>query len=235
MEWNVFEDAPSAARACAERAAVLLRGAIERQPFATLAVSGGSTPRLMFGELARMKLDWERIQLFWVDERCVPPGDKASNYRLVRESLIEPAGIAPRNVHRVEGELAPEEAVRRYMQEIARVFGTAAASLPHFDVVHLGIGADAHTASLFPGSPLTRDREGIAAAAFAPQFNQWRVTLLPGVLEAARHTLLLASGADKRQAIRNVLDEPHDPLRYPAQIAVAKAEWFLDRAAAGDE
>jgi 6-phosphogluconolactonase len=98
--------------------------------------------------------------------------------------------------------------------------------------MHRGIGPDAHTASLFPGSPLIDDRTGIAAAVFAPQFDQWRVTLLPGVLEAARNTVLLAAGADKAEALRGVFHASYDPKKYPAQIGAVQALWFLDRSSA---
>jgi 6-phosphogluconolactonase len=135
----------------------------------------------------------------------------------------------------VEGERPPEEAAQLYAAEIARFFRIAAPSMPAFDVLHLGIGADGHTASLFPDSPLVRDRERIAAAVFAPRFSQWRVTLLPGVLAAAANVIVLAAGADKREAIRAVLHEPEDPVRRPVQVVSHRAQWFLDRDAAGAE
>src|ERR1017187_2871530 len=90
--------------------------------------------------------------------------------------------------------------------------------MPQFDIVHRGMGPDAHSASLFPGDPLIDDRDGIAAATFAPQFDQWRVTLLPGVLLAAKHTVFLVAGQDKAEAVRAVFKEPYDPKKYPAQI-----------------
>ncbi len=208
----------------------LLEEALSARDAATLAVSGGSTPRLMFNTLARSGLRWDRIHLFWVDERCVPPTDSQSNYRLAEESLIAPARIPRVNVHRIEGERRPEEAVKRYTDEIRRYFGLGATELPRFDVIHRGIGPDAHTASLFPGSPLIDDRECISAAAWVEKFQQWRITLLPGVLMAARHTVFLAAGADKAEAVRNVFGGEHDPRRYPAQIG--HGAWFLDQAAA---
>ena len=106
--------------------------------------------------------------------------------------------------------------------------------MPRFDVVHRGMGPDAHTASLFPGDPLIEDRDSIAAANFAPKFHQWRVTLLPGALLAARHTVFLVAGADKKEAVRAVFHEEYDPMKYPAQIASHHGRgvaWFLDQAA----
>jgi 6-phosphogluconolactonase len=100
------------------------------------------------------------------------------------------------------GELDPQAAAQRYSDEIRRFFGLHQGDLPRFDLVHRGMGPDAHTASLFPGDPLIEDRQGIAAATFAPQFRQWRVTLLPGVLVAAKHTVFLVTGDDKKEALR---------------------------------
>jgi 6-phosphogluconolactonase len=107
--------------------------------------------------------------------------------------------------------------------------------MPHFDVVHLGMGPDAHTASLFPGSPLIEDREHIAAAVFAPKLPNWRVTLLPGALLAAKHTVFLVAGEDKAEAVRAVFKDEYDPKKYPAQIASHHGRgvvWFLDAPAA---
>jgi 6-phosphogluconolactonase len=190
---------------------------------------------LLFEALAARCFDWNKIHLFWVDERAVPPSDPQSNYRLAAEALLMPAKFPPRNVHRIRGEFRPEVAARCYATEIRDFFGLEEGEMPHFDVIHQGIGADAHTASLFPGEPLLEDREGIAAAVFVEKLAQWRITLLPGVLLAARHTVLLATGADKAEAVRAVFHEPYDPKRYPAQMAPHQGRgvaWFLDQAAA---
>jgi 6-phosphogluconolactonase len=226
----VAADSAAAAQACAARVLALLEDALSCQDAATFAISGGSTPKLLFDNLAAAAFAWDRVHLFWVDERCVLPDDDASNYNLARIHLIEPARIPEANLHRIHGELDPSEAAASYVAGIRRFFHLDGAALPRFDVMHRGMGPDAHTASLFPGSPLAEDHSGIAAAVFAPQFDQWRVTLLPAVLEAARNTVLLVAGADKIDALRAVFQDPYDPKRYPAQIAARQAEWFLDRA-----
>jgi len=228
----VASDAAGAAEACARHVIALLEDALVRRDLATFAASGGSTPKLLFDRLAASAFRWDRVHLFWVDERSAPPTDDASNYKLAYGHLIGPAHIPEANIHRIHGELDPAEAAARYVAGIRRFFKLDGAELPRFDVVHRGIGPDAHTASLFPGSPLIDDRTGIAAAVFAPQFNQWRVTLLPGVLEAARNTVLLAAGADKAEALRAVFAEPYDPKKYPAQIGAREAVWFLDSSSA---
>jgi len=235
VERFTAPDAQSAADACARHVLSLLDAALSGQEFATFAVSGGTTPRLLFEKLAASGFAWNRVQLFWVDERSVPPTDAASNYKLVNDCLIRPADIPLQHVHRIMGEIAPRAAAAAYVADIRSFFGLAPGEMPQFDVVHCGMGPDAHSASLFPGDPLIDDRQGIAAATFAPQFNQWRVTLLPGALLAARHTVFLVAGEDKAEAVRAVFQEAYDPMKYPAQIASHGGRgvtWFLDDSAA---
>jgi 6-phosphogluconolactonase len=229
----VAKDGLSAAEACAARILELVEGALVDLERVTIAVSGGSTPKLMFQMMASMAFPWDRIHLFFVDERCVPPTDPASNYKLANDYLLQAAKVPANHVHRVEGELEPAAAAAKYVDEIRQFFGLLEGEIPAFDIVHRGIGPDAHTASLFPGNSLIDDHTGIAAATFAPQFNQWRVTLLPSVLEAARHTVFLAAGADKVEALRAVFQEPYDPKKYPAQIGNDGEDvaWFVDEQA----
>ncbi|MGA3016074.1 MAG: 6-phosphogluconolactonase [Bryobacteraceae bacterium] len=228
-------DVQWAASACAQHILSLLEKALSAQEFATFAVSGGVTPRLLFDELAAAQFEWNRVHLFWVDERCVPPTDNASNYKLVDDHLIIPTEIPLQHVHRIRGEIAPEAAAAAYVADIRSFFKLAPGELPQFDIVHRGMGPDAHSASLFPGDPLIDDRAGIAAATFAAQFNQWRVTLLPGALLAAKHTVFLVAGEDKAEAVRAVFQEEYDPKKYPAQITTHQGRgvtWFLDDKAA---
>ena len=160
----------------------------------------------------------------------------ASNYKLADDFLIHPAHIPRRNVHRVFGELTAGDRRQTLRGEIRDFFGLEEGEMPHFDVVHRGMGPDAHTASLFPGDPLIDDREGIAAPVYVEKFHQWRVTLLPGALLAAKHTVfVVAVGDDKTEAVRAVFQEEYDPKKYPAQIASHHGRgvtWFLDEPAA---
>jgi 6-phosphogluconolactonase len=233
--WQKFPDAKATAEACAHHILGRLEEAISGQEFAAFAVSGGSSPKLLFQVLAATKFPWDKVHIFWVDERCVPPTDDASNFKLADEFLIRPAHIPQRNVHRVCGELNPQTAAKRYVDEIAEFFGLEDGEMPRFDVVHRGMGPDAHSASLFPGEPLIDDREGVAAPVYVEKFHQWRVTLLPGALLAAKHTVFLVVGDDKTDAVRAVFKEAYDPKKYPAQIASHHGRgvtWFLDEAAA---
>ncbi len=231
---TVSADARAAAAACAQHVLALIEKAIARDEYATFALSGGSTPALLFDELARAKCRWNRTHLFWVDERAVAPTAEASNYKLAYDHLIAPARIPERNVHRIHGELEPRKAAALYIAEIRCHFELGSTELPRFDVVHRGVGPDGHTASLFPGSELLDNHDDIAAPVFAPQFNQWRITLLPGVLKAARNTVVLAAGGDKAEAVRAALQDGYDPKKWPSQIARDQAHWFLDRAAAAE-
>jgi 6-phosphogluconolactonase len=232
VQRHSLPDLATAADECARRITGLLESALAGGAEASFAVSGGTTPRLLFQKLAALHFDWSRVHLFWVDERCVPPTDPASNYKLTKDWLLPGTRLPERNVHRILGEIAPKEAAHRYDEEIRGFFTLDPGEMPRFDVVQCGMGPDGHTASLFPGNPLIDDREGIAAAVFASQFDQWRVTLLPGPLLAARHVLYLVSGADKADTVRAVFEGPFEPQKYPAQLIGRRAEWFLDEAAA---
>ena len=236
MDVRQFPDAEAAATACAQQILDWLRQTLENRGLASLAISGGSSPRRMFEIFSRTPFDWQRVHLFWVDERAVPPTDQQSNFKFAQDAWLKPGNFPAPNVHRVLAELDPAEAAVRYVEDIQQFFGLAAGELPHFDVVHRGMGPDAHTASLFPGEPLIEDRSGIAAAVWVEKFKQWRITLLPGALLAARHSALLVAGADKTAALDSVLKQPFDPLRYPAQIASGDgAVWFVDAAAQGSQ
>jgi 6-phosphogluconolactonase len=222
-----YPDAPHAAEACAKYILERLEEASAGDKHATLAVSGGSSPRLMFEIFARTPFPWERVELFWVDERAVPPTDAQSNFKLANDNWLAAAHFPNPNIHRIQAELAPEAAALRYSEELGAYFG----GMPHFDVIHRGMGPDAHTASLFPGEPMIDDRSGYAAAVWVEKMGQWRITLLPGVLLAARHTVMLVTGADKAEPLHQVFQEPYDPKKYPAQLN-SHATWFLDDAAA---
>lgn len=232
---RVFENSERSADRCAAFVLDRLREALTSRPFAAMAISGGHTPKRLFAKLAASGFEWQRIHVFWVDERCVPPASDQSNFKLANETLLGPARIPASNIHRVQGELPPEEAATAYIAEIRRFFRLGDGDFPVFDVIHRGIGNDAHTASLFPGEPLIRDRAGIAAVVYVEKLKSHRVTLLPGVLLAGRSTVIQAEGKDKAEPVYNVLYGPEDPIQYPCQIAArgfAKAVWFLDEAAA---
>jgi 6-phosphogluconolactonase len=227
-DLRVFQDARDAAVHCAAQILQYLRDA----PHPTLAISGGTSPKPMFEVFAAAPFEWNRVQLFWVDERCVPPTDPQSNFKLANDAWLLPAKFPHANIHRVQTERDPEDAAEIYADELRLVFGEG---IPQFDVIHRGMGPDAHTASLFPGEPLIDDRTGLAGAVFVEKLNSHRVTLLPAVLLAAKHTVLLVAGADKAGPLSDVLYAPHDPKKFPCQLTErdgGEVAWFLDPAAA---
>ena len=232
---QIFPDAQAAAEACAQTILDLLNARLNDSAQASLAISGGSTPRLLFDCMSRLPFDWTRIQIFWVDERAVPPDDSQSNYKLANDHLLQPAGVPAANVHRIRSELPPEQAALYYAQEIRDALALGPRELPCFDVVHQGMGPDAHTASLFPGEPFIEDRGRIAAAVYVAKIAAHRITLLPAALLNARHTLMLVAGDDKAEPLKTVLDGDYDPLQHPAQLIARKARdvrWFVDAPAA---
>ena len=190
-----------------------------------IALAGGSTPRRAYELAAALEPDWSAAGLWFGDERCVPPDDARSNYRLARESLLDHL-TKPPTVHRVRGELDPHEAAEAYELEL---FGTT------LDLVVLGIGPDGHTASLFPNAPSLDERERLAVAAAPgadPQVE--RVTLTIPAIGAAKHVVFLAVGADKADAVDRVFARPPDPA-VPASLvrsAVGATTAVVDRAAA---
>lgn len=225
-----YPDSVAAAEGCGRHILDLLAKAIDTRKRATLAVSGGTSPKPMFELFAKSGFRWDQVHVFWVDERCVPPSDPQSNFRLANETWLAPANVPAANIHRVPTELEPREAARQYAKGLHDFFDVQLGVLPQFDVIHRGMGPDAHTASLFPEEPLIADHEGLAAAVWVEKMHQWRVTLLPGVLEAAWHTVILATGADKAAALEAVLHGPYDPMKWPAQIGArdVNVSWFTD-------
>jgi 6-phosphogluconolactonase len=224
------------AREAARRFVALSREAAGSRGRFSVALSGGSTPgllyRLLAGELYRAQIPWEEVHLFWGDERCVPPGDPGSNHYLAQETLISRVPIPPGNVHRVRGELEPEVAAQAYAQELQDFFCG-----PHarFDLVLLGLGEDGHTASLFPDSPLLSETERLVAAATAVYQDRpaERVTLTLPAINASRQILFLVTGFAKASVVQAIMAGAAQ--RLPAQRirpTAGQLEWLLDAEAA---
>jgi len=198
----------------AERAAAdvarHLKGIREQRGVAHLALSGGTTPKRTYELLAARAADLEGVHIWFADERCVPPDDEQSNYRLVADSLLTPARIGPDRVHRMEGELGPDEGARRYEQTLRDGVESWERELPVLDMIVLGIGPDGHVASLFPGHSALDAGDGVLCLGVreAPKPPPDRITLSLAVLRAARRCLLLATGAGKADAVDAMLGEP---------------------------
>lgn len=191
---------------------------------ARIAISGGSTPKATFQLLAdrgqpwRARMPWDQLELFWVDERCVPPDDQESNYRMTRESLLDQVPLRPEQIHRMEGELAPEEGAARYESELRNSFRLEGAEVPRFDLVALGVGPDGHTASLFPHTEALNEMMRLVVANHVPQKDSWRITLTWPVINHARSVFFLIGGADKAGVLNEVLTGPKDIDRLPSQL-----------------
>lgn len=235
-EIVVCDNSAALSRAAAERVEAAIDEAVAQGGRCSVALSGGSTPRALYRLLAdptapfRRHIPWPQVHLFWGDERHVPPDHPDSNYLMVRDTLLRSISIPEANVHRVEGELADAaQAARAYEAELRSFFGAE----PRFDIVLLGLGEDAHTASLFPGSAALDERQRWVAAPFVAAQSAHRITLTPPVLNAAGLALFLVSGTAKARPLRDVLEGERDPKRFPAQIVAAQRNlWLADRDAA---
>jgi 6-phosphogluconolactonase len=217
---TTFADPESTAERASIEIARALERAREQRGVAHLALSGGSTPARTYELLAGALENWDGVEVWFADERCVGPEDEESNYRLAAETLLRPARIDPTRVHRMEGELGAQEGARRYAEVLRADIPLDASELPVLDLIVLGIGPDGHVASLFPGAPaLDAEAQAICLAVLdSPKPPPERITLSLTVLRAARRCLLLATGAGKADAIAAALAEP--TRHVPASLLV---------------
>lgn len=236
---QAYADAPALARATVEYVMRAARQAIAVHGGFSMALSGGSTPRAVYSLLAAEcanALPWDRVHLFYGDERHVPPDDPNSNHRMVRETLLTAPGIRDRvHVHRIEAERPAAEAADRYEAEIQQHFAIVRGEQPAFDLVLLGMGTDGHTASLFPGTSALHETVRTVVANDVPQLNTRRITLTFPAIAKARNVVFLTAGADKAAMLRRILaDNPGEP-PLPCQLVRAAGGvpvWLTDVAAA---
>ncbi|MFT4112707.1 6-phosphogluconolactonase [Silvibacterium sp.] len=233
VEYRVYEGAAELSRAAAEHFLESIQAAVAARGIARVAISGGSTPKRTFELLANAseryekELPWDKIALFFVDERTVPPTDKDSNFRMTKEALLDHVPLKPEQVHRMEGELNPEEAAARYESTIRNQFKLEGAETPVFDVLALGMGDDAHTASLFPHTEAIHELAKIVKANHVPQKDTWRITLTWPVINAARDVFFLIGGKDKTDPLHTVLQGEYDVETYPSQLIQPKSGKLL--------
>lgn len=233
----VYPDLEALSAACAGVVAARLRAAVQVRGRAVVALAGGGTPRSLYEHLAaRADVPWLSLHLCWGDERFVSPGSPESNARLVHETLLARAPVPPAQVHPMptQGAGSPEEAARAYEATLRALFPGAA--WPRFDLVLLGIGADGHTASLFPGAAALAERARWVVPAAAPAAPRQRLTLTLAVLNHAAAVFFLAAGAGKAAAVRAATAARPEARRCPASAvrpAAGACLWWLDAAAAG--
>jgi 6-phosphogluconolactonase len=215
----------------------------------TVALSGGSTPRAMFTLLAeepfKTSVPWASIYFFWVDERAVPPTHSGSNYRMANETLLSKVPVPAENIFRIRGELDDrEQAASEYSEALAEFFSAGSGPLgtsplgswPRLDLVLLGMGADGHTASLFPRTPALAVSDKVAVANYVQKLHTHRITLTAGTINNARNVTFLVAGEDKAAALKSVIEGPDDTEIYPSQLIRPRSGalvWLVDEAAAG--
>src|SRR5208283_3273584 len=197
IRYYVEPDPAALARRAAQYLVEMVGEAVADRGRARIAISGGSTPKAAFELLAdpaqpwRNRMPWENLDLYWVDERCVPPDHPDSNYRMTREALLDHVPLRPEQIHRMEGELDPEIAAARYDSELRSSFRLEGAESPRFDLVALGMGADGHTASLFPQTAALHEMSRLVTANHVTRKDAWRITLTWPVIDNASSVFFL--------------------------------------------
>lgn len=234
---RIFHDVENLSRA----AATLFRqqavkSVAERDRF-LVALNGGNTPVRLFELLAtdlRDQVNWDKVHIFWGDERCVPPDDPGSSFGQARQILLSRVPIPDLSIHRVKGELGPQEASKEYSLTLKR-FASPPLEWPRFDLVYLGMGEDGHTASLFPGSRVDVEEPAVPVTAHYQDRPANRVTLSPEVFNSARMIVFMVTGERKAVTVAEVLSDRYNPAQYPAQrIHPSDGEliWLMDEEAA---
>jgi 6-phosphogluconolactonase len=235
-DLRVCGDLADLSRRAAEAVVGTINGAVRTGGTCSLVLSGGSTPRTLYRLLASRfpaEIPWPNVQVFWGDERYVPPEDARSNYRMAKEALLDDVPCPPANIHPMPTHFpSADVAARDYERTLRNYF---VGDSPHFDVVLLGIGDDGHTASLFPGSLALAERTRWVVAAQAPVDPQLRLTLTLPALTRAAAVHVLVAGATKAEALRHVLEGAGDWIKYPAagvRRGTGSVIWWADRDAA---
>jgi 6-phosphogluconolactonase len=232
-------DADELSRKAAGQFVSLARQAIAAHERFTVALSGGSTPKVLYSLLATgefsEQLAWRQIHLFWGDERCVAPDHAESNFRMVKESLLSRTTIPTENVHRMAGEKAPAVAAPEYEIQLRKHFHIEDDRVPRFDLVLLGLGEDGHTASLFPGSSALNETERLVATTYVEKINAHRLTLTFPVINNAAQIAFLVAGKSKAPVVKAILTT--EKCDYPAariRPENGRLIWFVTKDAASD-
>jgi 6-phosphogluconolactonase len=214
----------------------IVNSAIESRGVCTVALAGGETPRRMYNRLAKAPfahaVDWTKVHLFFGDERAVPPTDHQSNFGMVDLELISHLDIPEENVHRIRGEINPEEAARRYQMELEELFEHKEV---RFDLILLGLGEDGHTASIFPRTQAVNEEHFLVCSAYVPQLESWRISLTLRTINNARRVLFLVAGARKASILDQVLNAKQASKELPATLVLPKEGtllWMVDNNAA---
>ena len=234
-EIKVFPSAEETATSLADNLAEMINGFADDRTY-NIALSGGSTPKLLFQVLAGRygdSVDWRKVSFFWVDERCVPPDDPESNYGVTLKALLDRIDIPAVNIYRIMGEAEPDSEAVRYSEVIEKSV-LIRNGLPFFDVILLGLGDDGHTASIFPGNERLFDAGETCAVAVNPYSGQRRITITGRIINNAGIVIFLVSGENKAGIVWEIIGR-EDPARYPAGFVApnnGRIIWYLDKDAA---
>lgn len=240
---QIYPDAQRLAQAAAERFVEIAENTIRTHGAFSVALSGGSTPQSLYHILATEpyseRIDWANVQVFWGDERCVPPDHPDSNYLHAKETLLDHVPIPEANIHRIQGELPPEQAADAYEETLLRYFSALKSDEERdnarFDLALLGMGDDGHTASLFPGTAAIHENTRWVTALYVDKLATWRVTLTPAILNRAANIIFLVSGQAKSYTLEKVIYGSYQPDRYPSQVIHPEEgtlAWMIDEGAA---
>lgn len=233
---RIAPDVNALARTAADTIQTIAKKAIDETGRFNIALSGGSTPKTLFELLAseyKDQIDWSKTDVFWGDERCVPPDDPDSNYYMARETLLDSVPLPPSNIYRIKGELPPDDGAAQYEETLHTYFHD---QLPRLDVILLGMGDDGHTASLFPGTDvLTEQTRWVAPNHVATVKQTWRITFTAPVINNAANVMFLVAGAGKAERLKQVLQGEYRPTELPSQLIKptnGNLIWAVDQAAA---
>jgi 6-phosphogluconolactonase len=238
MSIAIYPDTETLSQEAAQYIVRIAQASITAHRRFTIALSGGSTPKKLYGLLAeepyRSQIDWTLVDIFWSDERCVPPDDAESNYLMAQQVLLSKIPIPANQIHRMPADLSDRDAASyAYTLEMQQTIGSE--GVPSFDLIQLGMGPEGHTASLFPHQPSLHEQQRLVMPVTVPKPPPPRLTFTPRLLNAASHILFLVTGAEKQDAVKAVLEGDFQPDEYPAQIVQpikGEVTWMLDTNAA---
>jgi len=238
MDLQVYSDAQQLSQAAAKWIAGLIAETLKVRDRFTIALSGGSTPKLLHKILAaapyKEQIDWSKMHIFWGDERAVPFEDDRNNAKMAYDTLLNFVPVPPSQIHVMRTDIGPEESAIEYEKILHQYFDKTSNS---FDLVLLGMGDDGHTLSLFPGTAIVHEEKAWAKAFFLPAQDMFRITLTKTIVNNAAHIAFLTTGTGKAHALKEVLKGAYNPDLYPSQeIKPVSGElhWFVDEAAAAN-
>ncbi|HSN08748.1 MAG TPA: 6-phosphogluconolactonase [Hanamia sp.] len=236
MKLHIFDDKEIMSEQLAQWICNLVSDTLKHQQFFTMALSGGSTPKILYEKLAsekyKNKIDWQRIHVFWGDERVVPFNDERNNAKMAFDSLLHHVNIPATQIHIMRTDIEPNFAVADYRKRLHTFFDSTHHS---FDLVLLGMGEDGHTLSLFPGSLIIEDHHRWVNTVYHEQQKLYRITLMPLLVNKASNIVFMVDGKKKAAVLEKVLEGEYNPSQFPAQIISPKngeLHWFLDKDAA---